>query len=118
MLFLADQDVYKITIDFLKEAGHNVVTVKDIGMARARDEDLLKAAQEGNRILITRDKDFGELLFLKEELRTGVIFLRGAPKTFAEIHRELNRLLLEHNEHELKKSFCVVEVGRHRIRHL
>ena len=46
------------------------------------------------------------------------IFLRGAPKTFGEVHRELKRLLMEHGEDELKHSFCVVETGRHRIRHL
>ncbi|MFB3887585.1 MAG: DUF5615 family PIN-like protein [Thermodesulfobacteriota bacterium] len=118
MRFLADQDVYRITIDALKEWGHDVVSVKDIGMTRARDEGLLAAAWNADRILITRDKDFGSLLFLKEEVGRGVIFLRGAPKTFGEVHRELKRLLKEHNEDELKRSFCVVETGRHRIRHL
>jgi hypothetical protein len=44
MRFLADQDVYRITIDALKEWGHDVVSIKDIGMARVRDEDLLSAA--------------------------------------------------------------------------
>jgi predicted nuclease of predicted toxin-antitoxin system len=59
MRFLADQDVYRITIDALKEWGHDVVTVKDIGMARARDEDLLSAAREVDRILTdqTDEKD-------------------------------------------------------------
>jgi len=118
MHFLADQDVYRTTIDALKEWGHDVVPIKEIGMARARDENLLSAARKADRILITRDKDFGELLFLKEEMGAGVIFLRGAPKTFGEVHRELKRLLMEHGEDELKHSFCVVETGRHRIRHL
>ena len=73
MHFLADQDVYRITIDVLKEWGHDVVPIKEIGMARARDENLLSAARKVDRILITRDKDFGELLFLKEEMGTGVL---------------------------------------------
>ena len=118
MRFLADQDVYRITIDVLKEWGHDVVPIREIGMARARDEDLLSAARKADRILITRDKDFGELLFLKEEVGRGVIFLRGTPRAFGEVHRELKRLLMEHGEDELKHSFCVVETGQHRIRHL
>ena len=118
MRFLADQDVYRITIDALQEWGHDVVSVKDIGMARARDQDLLSAAWNADRILITRDKDFGGLLFLKEEMGRGVIFLRAVPRTFREVHRELKRLLEEHGEDELKHSFCVFETGRHRIRHL
>lgn len=118
MRFLIDQDVYKLTIDYLREWGHDVVTIKELGMSRASDEDFLTTARETNRLLITRDKDFGGLLFLKEEAATGVIFLRGTPKTFGEVHQELQRLLREHSEAELKYSFCVVEAGRHRIRRL
>ena len=41
MRFLADQDLYKVTIDQLKNWGHDVVTVKELGMQGAMDEDLL-----------------------------------------------------------------------------
>jgi len=118
MRFLADHDVYKLTIEYLREWGHDVITIKELGMSRASDEDLLNKARETNRLLITRDKDFGGLLFLKEKIATGVIFLRGNPRTFAEVHQELQRLLKEHSEGELKYSFCVVESGRHQIRRL
>jgi predicted nuclease of predicted toxin-antitoxin system len=77
MHFLADQDIYRITIDVLKEWGHDVVPIKEIGMARARDENLLSAARKVDRILITRDKDFGELLFLKEEMGDRGYLLAG-----------------------------------------
>lgn len=118
MRFLADQDVYKLTIDKLKEWGHDVATVKEYGLSRASDEDLLKIGKDENRILITRDKDFGRLLFLKEKTSKGVIFLRISPRTLQEVHRELRRTLEEHSEEELNRCFCVVEPGRHRIRHL
>lgn len=118
MRFLVDQDVYKMTVDVLREWGHDAIPVKEIGMARSQDQDLLGAARQADRIFLTRDKDFGELVFLKEEIGRGVIFLRVTPKTLGEVHRELKRLLVEHREEELKHSFCVVEPGRHRIRHL
>ncbi len=59
MRFLIDQDVYRITIDELKEWGHDVVTAKELGMQQASDQDLLRKAREIDRLLITRDKDFG-----------------------------------------------------------
>ena len=37
MHFLVDQDVYKLTVDRLKELGHDVIRVKELGMARASD---------------------------------------------------------------------------------
>jgi predicted nuclease of predicted toxin-antitoxin system len=118
MRFLTDQDVYQVTVDRLREWGHNVVTAREVGMQRARDEDLLAKARETNRLFVTRDKDFGALVFLKEELSAGVILLRGIPATIEEVHRELHRLFQEHTEEELRHHFCVVESHRYRMRHL
>ncbi|MEW6067298.1 MAG: DUF5615 family PIN-like protein [Nitrospirota bacterium] len=118
MHLFTDQDVYKITVEQLKKWGHNVVTAKELGMQRATDRDLLKKAITTNRLLITRDKDFGALVFLEESINTGVILLRVTPITIEDIHRELRRIFQEHTEEELKHSFCVVEPHRHRIRRL
>jgi predicted nuclease of predicted toxin-antitoxin system len=118
MRFLIDQDVYQVTVDQLKEWGHDVTTVRELEMQQAADESLLVRAREANRIFITRDKDFGALTFLKESLSTGVILLRLTLITVEMVHRELNLLFHEHNESELKELFCVVEPHRYRIRHL
>ncbi len=118
MHILTDQDVYKVTIDELREWGHDVLTAKDLGLERASDEILLSKAKEMKRLLVTRDKDFGALVFLREELSTGVILLRITPKTVEDVHRELSRLFREHSEDVLKCLFCVVEPYRYRIRRL
>ena len=118
MRFLADQDIYKITIDNLREWGHDLLTAEELGLQQASDENLLKRAQAERRLLLTRDKDFGGLVFLNKELSTGVILLRMTPVVTEEVHRELHRLLEEHDEEELKDVFCVVEPHRHRIRRL
>ena len=118
MRILTDQDVYKVTVDELMEWGHDVLTAKDMGLERSSDEILLNKAKEMKRLLVTRDKDFGSLVFLREELSTGVILLRITPKTVEDIHRELRRLFQEYSEYELKCLFCVVEPYRYRIRRL
>jgi predicted nuclease of predicted toxin-antitoxin system len=118
MRFLVDQDIYKISIDNLREWGHDVLTAKELGLQQASDQDLLKRAQAEKRLLLTRDKGFGGLVFLNKELSTGVILLRMTPWVAEEVHHELYRLLEEHAEEELINVFCVVEPHRHRIRHL
>jgi len=118
MKFLSDQDVYQITVDRLKEWGHDVVTAKELSLNRATDEELLDVSKKINRILITRDKDFGALIFLKKKKSTCIILLRVTPKTVEKVHNKLKTLLLEQDEKELKHSFCVVERDRYRIRHL
>jgi hypothetical protein len=42
MNFLADQDVYAATIEFVRGLGHDVVTAAQLGMSRADDSDLLR----------------------------------------------------------------------------
>lgn len=44
MKLLADQDVYAITVRFLRGLGHEVVTACEMGMSRSADLDLLLAA--------------------------------------------------------------------------
>jgi predicted nuclease of predicted toxin-antitoxin system len=65
MKFLLDQDVYAVTERFLSNLGHDVVPVARIGLSRADDEEILQVAQEQGRILVTRDRDFGNLVFVQ-----------------------------------------------------
>jgi predicted nuclease of predicted toxin-antitoxin system len=118
MRFIADQDVYWLTIRVLREWGHEVTTARDLGMQKASDEDLLDKARARSKIFLTRDKDFGTLTFLKEKISTGIIFLRCSPTNLDAVHQELKRLLSVHDEEALKCYFSVVEPNRYRIRKL
>ncbi len=116
MRLLADQDVWKMTVDLLKHWGHDVLTAEEVGMARGTDEELLKEARRDDRIFITRDKDFGYLVFFGHIDCAGVILLRMSPKKTEEVHAELGRLLKEHAQAELQEYFTTVEPKRHRMR--
>ncbi len=63
MKFFLDQDVYAVTVHFLKNLDYDVLQAAQIGLSRAKDEELLKKAQEQNRIFVTRDRDFGRIIF-------------------------------------------------------
>jgi predicted nuclease of predicted toxin-antitoxin system len=117
MRFLLDQDVYALTARFLAAQGHDVLTASQAGFAQASDSTLLQMAREQGRVLVTRDRDFGEIVFVKE-IGRGVIYLRVRPSTVEAVHRELARLLQERSEDELWNAFVVVEPGRHRFRRL
>ncbi|MCC6500901.1 MAG: DUF5615 family PIN-like protein [Anaerolineales bacterium] len=117
MKFLLDQDVYAITEQFLREQGHHVVTASQLGLARAKDLELLKLADEQERIFVSRDRDFGNLVFV-QNLGSGVIFLRVLPTEINEVHAQLQKVIETYSEEELAKSFVVVEKNRHRIRRI
>jgi predicted nuclease of predicted toxin-antitoxin system len=117
MKFLLDQDVYATTVRFLEQLGHDVVPVARVGLSRASDEELLRVAQEQGRILVTRDRDFGALVFV-ESLGAGVLYLRVLPSTENTVHSELGRVLAAYSEEELSSAFVTIEPGGHRIRRL
>jgi predicted nuclease of predicted toxin-antitoxin system len=117
MKFLADQDVYGLTVRFLSGLGHHCVPVAQIGLSRADDSELLRLAHEQGRIFLTRDRDFGAMVFVQGR-GPGVIYLRILPSTQTAVHGELVRVLELYSEQELAASFVVIEPGRHRIRKL
>jgi predicted nuclease of predicted toxin-antitoxin system len=113
-LFL-DQDVYAVTERFLEELGHDVETAAGVGLSAADDSALLERAQEVERVFVTRDRDFGGLVFVRGE-GPGVLYLRMTPATLTAVHRELGSVLDRYTEADLRRSFVVVEPGRHRCR--
>src|SRR5687767_13363186 len=115
MKFLLDQDVYALTERFLREQGYDVVTASELGLSRALDSEMLKTAGEQGRIFVTRDRDYGNLVFI-HRAGSGVIYLRVLPSDMNEVHVELKKVLESYDEDEMAKSFVVVEKGRHRIR--
>jgi predicted nuclease of predicted toxin-antitoxin system len=92
MKFLLDQDVYALTERFLREQGYDVVTASQLGLSRASDSGLLKTASEQGRIFITRDRDYGNLVFV-HSAGSGVIphsvtncgFLEGGKPQFVTV---------------------------------
>jgi predicted nuclease of predicted toxin-antitoxin system len=115
MKFLLDQDVYAVTGRFLAKLGHDVETASGAGLSGADDSALLQHSRSRSRILVTRDRDFGGLVFLRGA-GPGVLYLRVTPATVNAVHEELRTVLGRYTETDLRKSFVVVEPGRHRHR--
>src|SRR5215218_5024479 len=107
MKFLLDQDVYAVTMNFLNSLGHDVVSASQIGAAQASDSDLLRIAHEQNRIFITRDRDYGGLVFV-QNLEAGVLYLRMLLTNKDAVHQELERVLTLYSEDQLKSAFVVI----------
>ncbi len=115
MKFLTDQDVYAATVAFLRGLGHDVDTASGRGLSRATDANLLTCAHSEGRVFVTRDRDYGGLVFV-QSLGAGVVYLRVLPSTLQAVHAELERVLGMYDEAAMSGAFVVVEPGRHRIR--
>lgn len=81
MRLLANENFPLDAVEALRSAGHNVAWIREDSRGIPDDKVLLRA-QEENRIVITFDKDFGELAFRsKLPSQSGVILFRITPKS-------------------------------------
>lgn len=79
MRFLADEDFPLASVKRLRSAGHDVVTVTTDSPGIPDREVLMRAVRE-DRIVLTFDRDFGELLFRSRvPAPLGVVFFRLKP---------------------------------------
>jgi predicted nuclease of predicted toxin-antitoxin system len=75
MRILADENIPMSVIDWLRSTGHDVVAVA-IEYYSEEDEPLLSIAESDERIVLTADKGFGALVFLRRRLSHGIVLLR------------------------------------------
>lgn len=113
MRFLADESCDFAVVRAPRTAGHDVISVAEI-IPRAEDPDVLKLAVRQKRILLTEDKDFGQLVYARGLSTIGVIFLRFPTSARKEISKDVVKLVREQDEH-LVGCFVVVQPGRIRI---
>lgn len=78
------------------------------------DEEVLKLAQKEGRILITFDRDFGELVFREGVRVKGIILLRFAPRSPEYIATRIESLL-KTKEITFERQFVVVTESRIRV---
>jgi predicted nuclease of predicted toxin-antitoxin system len=99
---------------FLRDAGHNVLAVPE-SMYQPGDSDILARAVAEARIVITNDKDFGELVFRSGQAHYGVVRLRLEDESAANKVRVISALLDQHAV-RLPGSFTVATEQNIRIR--
>ncbi len=111
--FLVDMGVGKKVEDFLK-VEYNVKCVRDID-PRMPDIDILKIAVDENRMVITMDKDFGELAFNTKLKHMGVLLLR-LENASGEKKLEVVSEILKRYSDIITGGFCVYQKGKLRVR--
>ncbi len=97
----------------LIEGGHDVLSALDSN-PRATDEELLALANEEQRIVLTEDKDFGELVFVRRLPHPCIV--RLVEMTVAEKVAAMRELIESHPDAMRESAFIVVTRNRVRIR--
>ena len=113
MKFLVDECTGPAVAEWLLSKQFKVYSVYDQNPGM-QDDDILEKAFHENWILITNDKDFGEMIYRQRRLHKGVVFLRLADE------RSMNKIqvldnLLQNYMTSLENNFVVVTEKRVRF---
>ena len=106
MRFLVDECTGPKVAGWLRSEGHEVFSVFNEARGMA-DPDVLAKALVENWILITNDKDFGEMVFRERRRHHGVIFLRLDDERSANKIEVLRQLFANHAD-KLPEEFVTV----------
>jgi predicted nuclease of predicted toxin-antitoxin system len=114
MRFLADESCDHAVVRALRVAGHDVAAIAEDSPG-ITDEQVIVMAKVSGRILLTEDKDFGQLMFAAAQQASGVIFMRFPVTARAGLVDAVLNLVASRGA-DLYGSFAVIEPGRTRLR--
>jgi predicted nuclease of predicted toxin-antitoxin system len=76
MKILADENLYEPIIYYLKDLGHDMLSIRDSGLSGISDSQVYQLACEEKRVIITMDKDFSRVFRFPPERCGGIIVVK------------------------------------------
>lgn len=114
MKFLVDRCAGRRLAEWLRDDGHDVLEAQTLGPDPG-DRGLLELAESENRVLITIDTDFGELIFVHDVSHSGLIRLPDVP---AEQRVALvNEVIRRHQQALEERAIVTIRGSRIRVSH-
>jgi predicted nuclease of predicted toxin-antitoxin system len=113
MRFLADESCDFAVVRALRAAGHDVVAVGELS-PRAEDETVVHLAVKEKRVVLTEDKDFGQLVYADRRASGGILLLRFPATARSRLAKAVLELVNRRGE-QIIGRFIVIQPGRIRI---
>ena len=118
MRFLADMGVSQWVATWLREQGHEVVHLRDENLQRLPDDQIFEKATQENRMILTFDLDFAEILAFSGSKDVSTIIFRLHNARSSHVIERLKRVLDESSDALEQGAIITVEERRHRVRYL
>jgi len=114
MNLLADEGIHRQVVERLRHEGHHTLYVAEMSPSIS-DDEVLQQANASGALLITADKDFGELVFRQSRVHAGVVLIRLLGLSIA-AKADIVAKVFQERAPELEGAFSVISPGVVRIR--
>ncbi|OIO20125.1 MAG: hypothetical protein COZ80_03860 [Ignavibacteria bacterium CG_4_8_14_3_um_filter_37_9] len=111
--FIADVNIEKLIVVELRKAGYDVTWILETDKY-LEDVQILLQANIEKRILLTNDKDFGELVYRQKLLSSGIILFRVKEQD-EKVKYSLLKDFLLNNKESVYHNFIVITKNKIRI---
>ena len=118
MRFLADMGVSQQVVEWLRTKGHDAVHLRDEGLQRLPNGEIFQKAGREQRVVLTFDLDFGEILAASGGQIVSVILFRLRNTRTDFVIQRLDDVLNQSSADLSQGAVIIVEDGRHRVRSL
>lgn len=118
MRFLADMGVSNRVVEWLVANGHEATHLRDEGLQRLPNGLIFQKALVEQRVVLTFDLDFGDILAGCNQDWASVVLFRLADATTENVIARLNIVLLNFADDLAQGAIIVVEQSRCRVRRL
>ncbi|HTC99331.1 MAG TPA: DUF5615 family PIN-like protein [Bradyrhizobium sp.] len=116
MRWLADECIAASLVASLRQSGHDVLYVTEYASG-LHDVDVVELAKHEQRLLLTEDKDFGDLIFRRGRAVPGIVLIRVASENLR-LQAERLATAIDQYGDRLFGQYLVIEEGRFRSRPL
>lgn len=116
MRIFVDVCIWQVTRDFVRQLGHDIVTAEDRALASAEDEEVLAQAVSEDRVFLTRDMDFTNILLYPPTRFPGIVVLKIKPETIDVVHRTLASALSHFTQESIRQALVIVDRNKFRER--
>ena len=118
MRFLADMGVSKQVVEWLRASGHEAIHLHDEGLQKLPNGEIFQKAIREQRIVLTFDLDFGEIVAASGGRSVSVILFRLRNTRADFVVQRLKAVLGQSSEVLAQGAVVLVEDGRHRLRRM
>lgn len=113
MRFKLDENLGRSIAELFRAAGHDVVTVRDQALRGAPDERVFAVSVREGRVLVTLDRDLGQVLRFPPAASAGIIVIEAGPRvSLPGLLERARELLAALERHSPERALWIVEPGR------